>query len=177
MTENELNEEYFGWLCQIVQQDNRYRQLLNYLYTTDFTYTIAMDANRAEDGIGLRYRFGDECGYGQPTVATLLDDRPCSILEMMVALAIRCENIMSNPEYGDRTSLWFWEMINNLGVSGMTDNRFDELFVEAVMERLLKREYRRNGYGGLFTIHNCAGRDLRTVEIWYQMCWYLDEII
>ena len=38
------------------------------------------------------------------------------------------------------------------------------------------REYAPDGRGGLFTIRNCE-EDLRKVEIWYQLCWYLDTII
>ena len=34
--------------------------------------------------------------------------------------------------------------------------------------------YKRNGEGGLFTI-NRRGLDMRSVEIWYQMCWHLQE--
>lgn len=39
----------------------------------------------------------------------------------------------------------------------------------------MEREYERNGEGGLFTVNN--GRDMRTTEIWYQMNYYLSEII
>ena len=96
---------------------------------------------------------------------------------MMVALAIRCEeNIMDDPSYGNRTGQWFWGMIVNLGLGFMTDSRFDEKFVDDVIFRFLNREYEPDGKGGLFTVRNCK-YDLRTVEIWYQMCWYLDTFV
>ena len=58
----------------------------------------------------------------------------------------------------------------------MTDAKFDEDYANEVIGRFLNRQYERNGEGGLFTVEHC-NRDLRTVEIWYQMCWYLDEIV
>ena len=40
----------------------------------------------------------------------------------------------------------------------------------------MNRTYSPDGDGGLFTVRNCD-RDLRNVEIWIQMCWYLDTIV
>lgn len=182
MTKNELQTRYFDWVCQLVDnsQDHKnlpYRKLLTHLHNIDFYYILDMDGNRFEDGVNLRYRFGFENGYEGPIIASYLDNKPCSVLEMMVALSIRCEeDIMGDPCYGNRLSRWFWGMVSNLDLMSMTDLYFDESYVNDVIERLLERKYKKNGDGGLFTInrHNC---DMRTVEIWYQMCWYLDSII
>ena len=39
----------------------------------------------------------------------------CSVLEMMVALAICCEETyMDNPNIGNRTGQWFWNMVKNI---------------------------------------------------------------
>jgi hypothetical protein len=101
---------------------------------------------------------------------------PCSVLEMMVALAIYAEeHIMSNPQIGNRISQWFWNMVVSLGLGDQMDNRFDRRYVEGVLQRFLNRKYEPNGQGGLFTIRNCD-RDLRKVEIFYQLCWYLGTI-
>ena len=127
-------------------------------------------------GVNLRYRFGREQNYDDRTIATYLDDRACSVFEMMVALAVRCEeHIMDNPEIGNRTSEWFWVMIENMHLECMYDGAFYEECVEIIIDRMLDRDYGINGEGGLFTIHN-TGRDIRTIDIWYQMCWYLREI-
>jgi hypothetical protein len=163
-------------MVRLVNGKSYYRLLLKRLNETDFTYSIPMDSNRAEDGINLRYRFGRECGYADYEIANSLDIKPCSVLEMMVALAIRCEHVMYDPENGDRTDAWFWDMINNLGLTGMVNNKINMYYVDEVIDALLERRYERNGEGGLFVVdHN--GRDLRSVEIWYQMNWYLDDII
>jgi len=160
--------------------DNRYsksyRKLFARLHDTEFTYTIPMDGNRAEDGIDLRYRFGREHDYSDAMVDSFLDDRPCSILEMMIALSIRCEeHIMDDPDIGNRTGQWFWSMLVSLGLGSMDDRKFDRHRVDIILERFLDREYGRNGEGGLFTVNN--GRDMRRTEIWYQMNYYLSEII
>lgn len=179
MRENIING-YFEWMFNIVC-DGRYinvsfRKLLMLLHDTEFIFSIAKDENRAYDGIELRRHFGLSNGYSQDIIDEYLFG-PCSVLEMMIALSIRCEDtIMDNTEYGNRTGQWFWKMISNLGLSSMTDDMFDKQYVTKVIDRFLNREYEPNGKGGLFIINNC-NEDLRDVEIWYQLCWYLDSII
>ncbi len=172
---------YFEWMLrkvEMVKQGKGYRTLLTYLHDTEFRYSIPADENRAEDGIDLRYRFALEQGHKMPFAEAPQEaERPCSVLEMMVALAIRCEeHIMHDPAIGVRTSQWFWGMIANLGLNSMADDRFDEAFVDKRLSMFLDRAYEKNGEGGLFTVADCRF-DLRKVEIWYQMCWYLDSIL
>lgn len=182
MTRNELNNAYFDWMYQLVYDERyserlSYRKLLYLLYDIDFTYTISMDGNRYEDGIDLRYRFGYMNGYEGAMIAEYLDNRPCSVLEMMIALAIRLEeHIMDDPEVGNRTGQWFWNMITNLGLGSMDDAKFDKDYVTDIVHRFLNRDYERNGRGGLFTVEHCR-YDLRNIEIWYQACWYLDSVV
>lgn len=178
--ENELINEYFEWMYQLVCGNVKrvsYRKLLCHLYDTPFDYSIAMDGNRAEDGVDLRYRFGYENNIEGSAIASCLDDKECSVLEMMVALSIRCEeHIMDNPDIGDRTGKWFLNMIENLGLKKMSDKYFNERYVTQVLDRFLNRDYERNGEGGLFTVHHNR-IDMRSVEIWYQAMWYLDEVL
>lgn len=178
--DNDIKNAYFEWMEDLVcgkrySKVVSYDKLLMYLFETDFRYSIPMDENRAKDGLDLRYRFAYEHSDIEDAEAYL--DGPCSVLEMMIALSIRCEeNIMDDPNVGDRTGQWFWGMIVNLGLGSMIDNRFDRRFVEDAVDRFLDREYDPDGKGGLFTIRHC-NRDLRTVEIWYQLCWYLNSIV
>lgn len=174
----EINNEYFEYMYNIVcgRRFNKisYRKLLMFLHSKEFTYIIPMDENRALDGIDLRYKFANDFGYED------IDNYikgPCSILEMMIALSIRCEKtIMDDPSVGDRTGQWFWDMIVNLGLGSMTDNRFDKKYASEVIYKFLNREYEPNGKGGLFKIRNCT-EDLRKIEIWHQLCWYLNSIL
>ena len=142
------------------------------MHDIDFRVVIKNDINRAKDGVDLRRRYFLTTGLD-----TNMGRCQCTVLEMMVALTIRCEeSIMDNPDIGDRTSQWFWSMINTLGLSDMTDNRFDESVVREKIDIFLDREYEPDGQGGLFRIKHCR-RDLRKVEIWYQLCWYLDQFV
>lgn len=179
MTKRELNEEYFNWMYQLVfanEKRRSYRKLLKYLNSVEFTYILDFDSNRAEDGMDLRYRFGYEHDYNGPMIAAYLDDRPCSVLEMMVALANRCEEqIMDDPHAGCRRGQWFFSMLASLGLSGMNDENFVRSDAEKIISRFLSRQYARNGEGGLFTVN--SRHDMRSVEIWYQLNWYLDSIL
>ena len=178
MRKDEILNEYFEWLYRLVCGDRysnaiSYKKLLAYLHRTEFTYLLSKDKNRAADGVDLRYRFSKERYHGH--VPSCLDG-PCSILEMMVALAIRCEEtIMDDPKIGDRTSQWFWGMVTNMGLGYMSDNRFDEYAAKEIIDRFLNRDYSQNGRGGLFTVRNCE-YDLTNIEIWTQMLWFLDSI-
>lgn len=175
-----LENRYFDWICGLVCDDDTrsyYKKLLCYLHGREFIYTIEMDKNRETDGIYLRYRFAYENCLDSSIIDEYLRDKPCSVLEMMVALAFRCEeDIMDNPDIGNRTGKWFWDMISSLGLDSMDDEKFNKSYVKKIVDRFLNREYKPNGKGGLFTVDNCVC-DLRDVEIWYQMCWYLDNIL
>lgn len=173
----DTEREYFEWMCNLVcgRKRQNYRRLLEFLHTIEFTYIIPLDSNRAEDGIDLRYRFIYQEGYSKHSLDGF--NPFCSVLEMMIGLAIRCEeHIADNPDIGDRTGKWFWDMIDNLGLGKMTDLRFDERRVQEAIDMFLNREYLPDGTGGLFTVKNCEC-DLREIEIWYQMCWHLNDIL
>lgn len=126
MTEIELNNEYFEWMCQLVCNERysrrlSYQKLLRHLHNIDFQYMLPMDGNRAEDGIDLRYRFGYEKEYEGLMIASYLDNRPCSVLEMLIALAFRCEEHTLNVHRDwfnnkvlDDPKIDWWQMIQLL---------------------------------------------------------------
>lgn len=177
MTQDEINNMYFEWMYYLVcEEDMSYRKLFYLLHDIDFTYTIDMDGNRFDDGVDLRYRFGAETGCDEREIARYLDIRPCSVLEMLIALSIRLEeHIMADPDVGNRTGKWFWAMMSNLKLDKMDDSMFERNRVKKVIQKFLDRDYARDGAGGLFRIKNCK-YDLRDVEIWYQANWYLNGV-
>lgn len=183
MTRDELINDYFKWLINLVYSNRRietssFMKLLTRLHETEFRYSMLMDENRAEDGIALRWRYAVN-HVNKEYYDYVMDslEGPCSILEMMVALAVRCEeNIMDDTKYGNRTEQWFWGMVVSLGLGGMTDKNFDRDAVDEKLAIFLNREYEPNGKGGLFTVKKCDC-DLRTVEIWRQLTYYLNTII
>ena len=179
---NELKNKYFDWIFKRVcnkkyTHGRSYRKLCHALDNIEFTYTIPMDSNRYDDGVELRYRYGYDHNLDGAEIMHELDRFPCSVFEMMAALAIRCEeHIMADPELGDQTSLWFMEMISNLGLDYMSDEMFNEQEVDNAVARLLTRQYEPDGRGGLFITHD-PDRDLRHVDIWYQAMWHLTDVI
>ena len=181
MTGDITRNNYFEWLLNLAcgarySKQISFRKLLMHLHNTEFTYILPMDENRALDGISMRNKYAYDHGYEDHMGDILEDlDGPCSVLEMMIGLASRCEETMDDPEKGDRTGQWFWRMVTNLGLGGMTDARYDKDEVTYILNRFLRREYDRDGRGGLFTVKD-PPTDLRKVEIWYQLWWSLDEI-
>lgn len=169
-------DDYLSYLFDFIdcEMADKYSHLLYKLYDTPFRWSIPMDDNRASDGVNLRYRFAVEQDIPYGVVTSELDSRDCSVLEMIVALAIRCETIMERPDE-DRTAKWFWKMIDNLGLYGMDNMNLDNRKVEMAVERFLSRAYKANGKGGLFTTKRKV--DMRTVDIWCQMCWYIDDYL
>lgn len=150
-------------------------ELMRLLDTISFSYTIPNDGNRYDDGIDLRYRFGDAKFIPHAAITAELDRYPCTVLEMMVALAIRCEeHIMSDEREGDRTYIWFHRMLKSMGLDRVSDAKFARGYCVERIYRFLNHDYKPNGEGGLFTVNN--GRDLRRVEIWYQAMWYLSSL-
>ncbi len=169
----DIDEEYFLWLCGLVDAedpDAGYLGIMNHLYDTEFSDRTAKlipnDDNRIEDGLYLREDFYRENPYCDEI------DRPCSVLEMMIALANRIEE-----QFGYEDSIfWFWEMMRNLDLE-----RFDDTLyyssdgrdrVDNILSDFLDRKYSKDGFGGLFPIYN-SPNDQRKVEIWTQMNNYL----
>lgn len=177
---NQLPRQYFEWMVSILIPDvNKrvvYSNLLDTLNSLEFIPSMDMDYNRFNDGVELRFRFGDENGFGKTSISCYLDTHPCSMLEMMCALSLRIEEtIMSDPEIGDRTWIWFDEMLNSLGFINQTNYNFDYNLILSNINTFNRRQYESNGRGGLFTIDDPTV-DVRDLEIWYQMNLYIKQV-
>ena len=90
-----LNELYFKWICSIIFPDERlrdnYMNVLRVLNNTTFEYILALDENRQKDGVDLHYHFSYACKIPYDIIQINFDNTKCSVLEMMTALAKRCE--------------------------------------------------------------------------------------
>lgn len=165
-------DAYFCWLISFIGDkyiEGNYQKLLWKLFSTEYIWELDYDKNRAADGLFLRKIFTQETGMmyvGKPN---------CNVLEMMVALAKRAEDdIMHDPDYGDRSGYWFWTMIQNLGLDIYDDYGFFEPEVDRIIDVFLHHHYANNGYGGAFPIRSKT-RDLRKTDLWWQMNAYLEE--
>jgi len=175
----EVRERYFAWLTSFVvdglSQRYSFEKLLWGLFEMDFYSEVENDDNRATDGEALRSDFAS-CGSADRLDVSVIFERPCSVLEMLVALSLRIDDeIMWNPAKGCRSAKWFWEMVSNLGLGDLTDDVFERedgyLRMKFAVGRMLGRTYQKDGIGGLFPL---PGTDLnmRETEIWYQMNAY-----
>lgn len=172
--------EYLRWLGGLVCLpgiQEQYQSLFCALTERSFRPKIFHDENREIDGIHMRYKFSEEylCGNTDFWVGYLPEE--CLVLEMLVSLAYRMEwDFLHNEEEGDRTGRWFWEMLSNIGINDQDDLNYDERYVQMRLSILVDRTYRPNGLGGPFPLrYPPEGVDLRRVELWYQMNWYVDE--
>lgn len=166
-----LDDRYLRWLygqvadVKIRRGPQTYWGLLKQLFKTEFTWFVPNDANRAIDGVELRYEWALECAIGHDKDWF---DLECSLLEMLIALARRAEF-----QNGESPEDWFWHFMKNLEFSEFHDtSRYSKNFVTKRVAVVLERRYDRHGNGGIFPIKNSI-EDQRKVEIWYQLCTYL----
>ena len=179
-----IKEEYDNWIINLAtdwcSNYGKYGKLMRFLHSVPFysTIQIPLDNNRGADGKDLRLRFVETTNeYNYNHVYLYLMDYDATMLEVMVALAIRCEeSIMYDSSVGDRSYEWFYGMLCSSGLNACYDDIFDENTAREIVYGILERTYSRNGKGGLFTLSN-PPKDLRKVEIWYQLLWYLDEVL
>jgi hypothetical protein len=170
----ELDEQYLTWLYARIGNVNETRaaytfwQLLYFLQHREFVWLVPNDDNRVEDGRDLRLEFLDEAGLSGRVDPNWLG-RGCSVLEMIMGVAKRMSFDTDRAPHS-----CFWEMMNNLGLSGYTDRTFNERRVSDIVENLIWRTYLPDGRGSLFPLRH-PKFDQREVEIWYQMSMYILE--
>lgn len=162
---------YFKWLLRKIPwpgyRTADYSQLLEYLFETEFTWLVDRDINRAKDGLSLREEFGLSTN-GRYVLAEM----PCTILEMMVALSCKIEStIMQEPRLGDRTGLWFWTMVQNMGLDWADDWHFNRDVVDENVQKIMARKSEND-------LFYCSTFDLKKwnkMEIWKKMTAWVNE--
>ena len=170
-----LINHYYLWVCRKIDfnQHKDYSRLLRYLRSKEFYYSVPNDVNRAEDGKHLRKEY---LISGKFLSTDIWEDEPCSVLEMMIALARRIsKDIM--PDYGYPISYWFWEMIANLGLDEYKNDVFNVDEVDEIVKNWLDRSYQKFLKSGknLVKSGNFSRKFIEKTEIWYQVMAWLDE--
>lgn len=172
--ENDIKLRYFESLKKDILSGIDYDEatpVLDVLFDEEFYWTVSMDENRAVDGIDLRKEYLRSVGV-DPNEAYW---GPCSVLEMMWALAKRInDDIMYDPDGEWNSSAWFFDMFTNLGLNECVGANFSISKIRYILQNFMDREYSPDGKGGLFPLKN-AKHDQRNIEIWYQMQVYLME--
>ena len=153
-----IGKDYIQWLYDNYGCPNYTIELFEYLASKNYIWQMTLDANRAAAGLRLRDQFAYETGVYRSDVA----DGPCSVLEMLCALA---EDVYDNC--GQRTPIFFLNaMLDNLGIVKNIDN------ANYILDRWLNRDYEADGKGSIFYIPNCQV-DLRRMDVWSQMKFYI----
>ena len=166
---------YFEWLldkiCDNSHPREQFRSLLEGLWRREYYAVIFLDKNRVSDGLTLRIEYNSIPRSKKLSPEEL--SQPCSVLEALIALCIRIEqDILIDDNMGNRISIWFWTMMENMELHFMDERRYDDYYVNQVIDKFLNRKYGPNGEGGPFYIPY-SSKDLRDVELWNQAMWFI----
>lgn len=164
---------YFDFLCREVgiggPDGLPYRRLAALLYGKIFVCKLPNDMNRVDEAIRQR------AGYSDAPKGS------ANVLEVLVSLCrqltFMAEGMIEKEKNG--ADIWFDRIIENLGMTALMDDDWDEDFVEiaeAQIDRWMDRDYDYDGFGGAFPLDN-PRNDQTEVELWYQMNAYLMEQI
>lgn len=164
---------YYEWLTDMLPGwRGSHSRLLRQLFETPFRCTMETDSNRLGDGMELRSRFCWDCGYSADVRNELKARRECGVLEVMIAMAMRCEEeFMTLYTEDELIERWVGWMIRSMEIDRFDDEMYDPDAVEAALQAMMRRDYSPDGRGSLFYVPGFRG-DLRQIDLWEQMmCW------
>ena len=163
---NRNEKLYFNWLVDLVvskEESRKFSMVLEKLFNTDFVSYNEFDDNLKENALCLRGKYGRDYDFDT------------TVLELMVYLATEIEDtLMANNEFGDRTGLWFWFMMESLDLIQYDNSRYNEVEIDKKLDIFIERRYQRDGFGGLFTVEK-RNFDARNSSIWTQAQSFLTE--
>lgn len=147
---------YFDWLCDLINLDeSMYDWLIKDLYIIDFRWTMELDINRNRDGLLLREEFAElyPNGIGHRS-------NTASVLEVLIGLARRMDYVLEDDDKGDRTRIWFWEFIRNLGLGRFTNDYIESTSsvdfciddITQICEVWMNRDFKYDGKGSPFPL-------------------------
>lgn len=164
--------QYLLWRCNL-QKKTEYSRLFEILHHINFDYIIERDENREEDGIYLRedYKIPNDfySDLHEPFYC-----QKCSVLEMLIALAIRVDDEFIGDPSESHPEIFFMEMIKNLGLINFKKNHYKDDEVLFIIYQWMHRKFSCYGRGSPFPVKYDI-RDQRKLEIWDQMISYINE--
>lgn len=172
----ESTDRYLDYLLDKVGYKGNalFSNIMYVLLRIEYIPYKGLDSNRAGDGRSLRRAFCLEQLIDFEIFSEEILGTYCSVLEMMVALAIRMEvDIAGDPSGEDRTAHWFDVMLESTGLVNYTGERFNETEVVSIIWKMQNHEYSSNGEGGLFKTADSTIFDMRALEIWSQANAYI----
>jgi hypothetical protein len=174
MTNDQLREDYLGWLAPQLGIENgnpgkTYNELLIAMFEKEFGWVLPMDENRMVDGTDLRVEYARK-HHIRPNTLEFLGG--CSFLEVLIGLSRRLSFAAGEDAPG-----WAWQLICNLELHKMPDplTRHKYRKVQEIMDGVIGRTYAPDGTGGFFPLA-WPDDDQTTVELWYQMHSFVEEL-
>ena len=172
----EYADSYFDWLCELINlRYDQYEILMRELYSIDYVWVRPLDSDRAEDGLILRNTYHNSNGFSGS-----LENKPCSVLEVLITLAQSMNFILDDDDKGDRTRIWFWEMIHNLGLSKFTNNYIERSSyaslnnIQRICNVWMLRQFQYDGRGSPFPLRYPYD-DQRSLDMVRQLNAYVLE--
>ena len=175
-------DNYIWYLYNLVQNGGEnHRKLCMELFKNRFFITRSVpkrDIDRWKNGLELRKTY-DFC-YDNDFDSEMRPI-PCTMLEMIIGISKRMSEQLMDEDGEDKTAQYFWEIMENLGLTYMDDDNFGwdtglaQKKIAKTCEILCKRQYNSDGTGGgMFPMPGVLGINQKKMEIWYQMQEYIN---
>lgn len=153
--------------------------MLGVLYDKEYFYLNDFDKSRAEDGIALRenWLFSEYPELPEEAIS-ILDNRPCSVLECLIALCERVWNdILYDPSSEETTSLLFQHAIHNLKLDYYDNDSINDgsiAEIDRIIGRWLDGKIKADGTGSPFIVRN-PSKPMRGSDLWTQANMYVED--
>lgn len=184
-----MRHEYFEWLVSkvtspAVPDDAQARIVLQVLRDIRIQgLPMDDDAPRLEDGKQLRTNFMDDTGMAAHSYKEALEPESgfCTVLELLVALSMRMDDIMRDPlDPCSSVPSCFWGMVSTMvgqpfypcSYWAFSANASSAVVVAESSMKFLGRQYDPTGHNGNIFI-DMSGIDLRAIDIWAQACRFM----
>lgn len=184
-----MRHEYFEWLVSkvtspAVPADTQARIVLQVLRDIRIKgLPMADDEPRLEDGKQLRTNFMDDTGMAVHSYKDALEPGSgfCTVLELLVALSMRMDDIMRDPlDPCSSVPSWFWGMVSTMvgqpfypcSYWALPASTSTAAFVAESSMKFLGRQYDPTGHNGNIFI-DMSGVDLRAIDMWAQACHFM----
>jgi len=164
---------YYVWLCEMInlRAHSGYSKLVSFLFNTEYYWLVSNDRNRSEDGKQLRF---DYIFKNNDRSDDSWIDEPCSVLEMLIALASRIRiDIM--PDFDLEIEDWFWQFVSNLELDEFDDRHFYKVEASQKIDDFLERTGKNDLFSGQKKSVHEQKKWSQDTEIWYQMHFWLAE--
>ena len=185
-----MQPEYFEWLISkvtspAVPADESARAVMGTLHSIRVrSLPMLDDEPRLMDGKQLRMEYEDECckSATAPEDAADPDADLCTVLEMLVALSRRMDDIMRDPlDPSSSAPSWFWGMVSTMVGQyyypccywSFPINSATVHIISDCAMRFLGRQYDRSGHNGNIFVGLHPSVDVRELDIWTQACWFM----